>query len=161
MAVESEGASQTSEHAHTTEMQPPNDVTNTLTDVTNAQLPELKRDIVEDVHQRPPTAAPSLISQHSVDSAIGDEGQVSDVQQMDTTNAQEIVEGVESHAAAVDPSNVDSLGLTEHQQQDLQAAVDGGQLAEEQELDPDVRRVSKPQRRRRTSVCLLSNPWVS
>lgn len=149
-----DGPRQASESVPTPETHPFTSETNTWTNVTNAPVPpELTRRPRDDIQDRPPTAAPSLISQHSVDSAIGEEGQVLNSRQMDPTNVQDVVE-------VVDPGNVGSLGLNESQQQDLQAAVDGGQLAEEQELDPDVRRVFKPHRRRKTSASLLSNPYV-
>ena len=110
-------------------------------------------DPTNETRHRPSTATPSLQTLESVDSALGSEQYDSSTNHMDTTNAQEII----NHTGAVHPDSAQAFNLTEVQQQGLQDAVNSGQLAEEQVLAIDVRRVPSCPRRRThfsTAQCL-------
>jgi hypothetical protein len=120
-----------------------------LTDTTDEPKPSAsehegkgKAAVKDSEPERPVTATPSFVTQHSVDSGFGEE---------DSPSKQDI------HGQPPNQNAQEALNLTDDQAEGLQHALNGEQLAEEQDLIPDVRIASTQRFRCRRSIGIVSH----
>ncbi len=121
-----------------------------------------KRRTTQEDQYRPATATPSLFTQHSVDSGIGDEDEVASGQhQHDAIDQQpNNTGGNDGQEAPLVTTGYEDLNTTQDQPGGQHGALAGEQLAREQDLVADVRRVPKRRRRRRRPSDTVSHKYV-
>jgi hypothetical protein len=101
-----------------------------------------KAAVTDSESERPVTATPSFVTQHSVDSGFGEE---------DSPSKQD------THEQPPNQNAQEALNLTDDQAEGLQHALNGEQLAEEQDLIPDVRNTSTQHIRCRRPIGIFSH----